>query len=82
MENNNMTTTMCAAVLCVHDCSLLVCDCSTRQKVLVHTDQACCFSCGDYVRIEYSGDVYKRQGLGCAPFSGETAGIYSVSSGI
>ena len=55
MENNNMTTTMCAAVLCVHDCSLLVCDCSTRQKVLVHTDQACCFSCGDYVRIEYSG---------------------------
>ncbi len=55
MENNNMTATMCATVLCVHDCSLLVCDSCTRQEVLVHTDRACCFSCGDYVRIEYSG---------------------------
>lgn len=55
MENTNMTTCMCAVVLCMQNSSLLVCDCSTQQKVLVHTDQACCFSCGDRVRIEYSG---------------------------
>ena len=46
---------MCATVLCVQDGCLLVCDSCTRQEVLVHTDQARCFSCGDYVKIEYSG---------------------------
>lgn len=50
-----MTTCMCAVVLYMQNSSLLVCDCSTQQKVLVHIDQACCFSCGDRVRIEYSG---------------------------
>ncbi|RHR08847.1 hypothetical protein DWX58_07915 [Pseudoflavonifractor sp. AF19-9AC] len=55
MENTNMTTSMCAVVLCVQSSSLMVCDCSTQQKVLVHTDQACCFSCDDRVRIVYSG---------------------------
>ena len=55
MENTNMTTTMCAEILCVQDSSLLVCDRCTQQKVLVHTDQACCFSRGELVRIQYSG---------------------------
>ncbi len=55
MENTTVTTVLCAKVLCVQCSSLLVCDCSSQQKVLVHTDQAHCFSCGDYVRIEYSG---------------------------
>ena len=55
MENTNMTTCMCAVVLCMQNSSLLVCDCSTQQKVLVHTDQACCFSVGDYVCIHYNG---------------------------
>ena len=50
-----MTTTMCATVLCVQDRSLLVCDCCTRQRVVVHTDQACCFASGEHIRIEYSG---------------------------
>ena len=49
-------TTMMAKVLCREcGCRLLVCDCSTCQKVLVHTTQACCFSVGDLVCIEYSG---------------------------
>ena len=34
-----------------------VCDCCTHQEVLVHTDRACCFSCGDCVCIRYSGAV-------------------------
>lgn len=54
-NNNNRTATLCATVLCVQDGCLLVCDSCTRQEVLVHTDQACCFSCGDSVKIEYSG---------------------------
>ena len=34
---------------------LLVCDCCTRQRVMVHTDQAGRFCPGDLVRVEYSG---------------------------
>ena len=34
---------------------LLVGDCRTGQTVLVHPQQACCFSRGDCVEIEYSG---------------------------
>ena len=58
------TTVFQAEVLEVRNCQLLVCDCRTRQTVLVHTQQACCFSraqqacCfsrGDRVEIEYSG---------------------------
>ena len=44
-----------AVVLEVRCCQLLVCDCCTRQQVLVNTDQACCFSRGDCVQIEHSG---------------------------
>ena len=47
---------MKARVIC-QECGdrLLVCDCSTCQQVMVHTDQACCFSAGELVCIEYSG---------------------------
>ena len=34
---------------------LLLCDCCTRQRVMVHTDQAGRFCPGDLVRVEYSG---------------------------
>ena len=51
----NSSVTMIARVLCVECCRLLVCDCCTHQEVLVHTDRACCFSCGDCVCIRYSG---------------------------
>lgn len=47
--------TMVASVISVECCSLLVCDHCTRQQVLVHTDEACCFSCGDCVCIHYNG---------------------------
>ena len=49
------STVLNAVILKVWDCRLLVCDCCTGQAVLVHTDQACCFSRGDQVRILYSG---------------------------
>jgi len=49
------TTVFQAEVLEVRNCQLLVCDCRTGQTVLVHTQQACCFSRGDCVEIEYSG---------------------------
>ena len=49
------TTVFQAEVLEVRNCQLLVCDCRTRQTVLVHTQRACCFSRGDCVEIEYSG---------------------------
>jgi len=59
MENNNsesaLKTTMHAAVLCVECCQLLVCDCDTRQNVIVHTPAARCFCPGDCICIEYSG---------------------------
>lgn len=51
----NETVTLRACVLRVCCCDLLVCDLCTCQKVLVHTDQACCFRPGQRVCIEYSG---------------------------
>ena len=60
LEHEPMTVTMCARVIGLQDGYLLVCDCSTRQEVLVRTSQACCFSCGDFVRIEYSGAMTMR----------------------
>ena len=50
-----MNTTMCATVCRVCPCHLLVCDHSTHQEVLVHTDSACCFRCGECVCIHFSG---------------------------
>lgn len=56
MESNvTETVTMNACVLRVCRCSLLVCDLSTSQEVLVHTPKACCFRVRDKVCIEYSG---------------------------
>lgn len=59
MENNNLesalATTMHANVLRLERCRLLVCDCDTRQEVVVHTPAAQCFRPGDCVCIEYSG---------------------------
>ena len=46
---------LCGTVVCVSSGNLLVCDRCTGQNVLVHTDRACCYCCGDEVRIEYSG---------------------------
>lgn len=48
-------TTMYATVLCVDDDCLLVCDCCTREKVIVHTPKAGCFCPGDRVCIRYNG---------------------------
>ena len=44
-----------AVILEVRSRQLLVCNCSTRQTILVHTDQACCFSQGEQDLIQYSG---------------------------
>ena len=59
MENNKpesaLETTMHANVLRVERCQLLVCDCGTRQEVIVHTPAAQCFRLGDCVCIEFSG---------------------------
>ncbi|MFR1052109.1 MAG: hypothetical protein ACOX67_02615 [Oscillospiraceae bacterium] len=51
----NPRTTMIARVLRVERASLLVCDCSTEQEVVVHTGRARCFSFGDCVCIRYNG---------------------------
>ena len=48
-------TTMIATVREVECCRLLVCDHCTNQEVLVLTDDACCFNCGDCVCIHYNG---------------------------
>lgn len=48
---------MCAVVLEVERCSLLVCDCCTHRKVVVHTPCACCFCVGDCVCIRYNGSM-------------------------
>ena len=55
MENDHSSVTMCATVLQVCPCELCVCDHETCQKVLVHTDNACCFRVGQQVCIEYCG---------------------------
>lgn len=44
-----------ACVLEVDDCALLVKDLCTCQKLLVHTDDACCFCEGDRVCVRYGG---------------------------
>lgn len=50
-----MEQTMCAQVLQVCPCRLLVCDQDTCQQVLVHTPRACCFSVGQYVCVRHTG---------------------------
>lgn len=50
-----INTTMCATVRQACPCRLLVCDHATDQEVLVHTPNACCFSCGERVCIHYNG---------------------------
>ncbi len=50
-----VNTTMNARVLEVGRDFLLVCDCSMGQKVLVYTPQACRFSVGERICIEYNG---------------------------
>ncbi len=55
MLEPNACVTMIATVMEVRQCSLLVCDCATRQEVLVHTNSACQFSCGECVCIHYNG---------------------------
>lgn len=47
--------TMVATILEVHCCDLLVCEKCTCQQVLVHTDDACCYRCGECICIHYSG---------------------------
>ena len=49
------TATMTATVLAVRENNLLVCEHAFVREVIVHTDSACCFSCGDRVCIRYSG---------------------------
>lgn len=53
--NTTMCATMCATVREVCPYHLLVCDHSTDQVVLVHTRNACHFSCGDCVCIYFNG---------------------------
>lgn len=53
--NTNMSTTMQATVCIVERGQLLVCDHATRQEVVVHTGQACCFHVGDCICIHYNG---------------------------
>lgn len=61
MENNPCTpdsamcVTMTAAILEIHCGDLLVCDKSTNQTVLVHTEDACRFRCHECVCIHYNG---------------------------
>jgi len=50
-----LNTTICATVRQVRPHSLLVYDHNTTQEILVHTANACCFSCGDFVCIRFSG---------------------------
>ena len=51
----NTTMTICATVCEVDECSLLVCDRCTCQKVLVHTEDANCYAVGDRLCIYYDG---------------------------
>ena len=55
MMETPLTTTIHAIVCQVCSCSLLVCDQSTNQKVLVHTEDACCFCAGEHVCIHFDG---------------------------
>ena len=47
--------TFTAKVICIKENSLLVCDCRNDQEIIVHTNKACCFTCGDCVCVHYSG---------------------------
>ena len=53
--NPGNINTMEACVLEVSCGSLLVCDLSSRQEVVVNTSRARCFCPGDRVIIEYTG---------------------------
>lgn len=55
MMEQSRCHTIIAKVLRVDSRDLLVCDCSTKQEVVVHTNQARCFSSGDCVCIHFSG---------------------------
>ncbi|MCI8423315.1 MAG: hypothetical protein HFF50_07285 [Lawsonibacter sp.] len=56
MENiTNGMGTICGPVTGIDCCELLVCDHATGQEVLVHTPNACCFSCGDCVCVHHCG---------------------------
>ena len=50
---------LCARVLRVYDCCLLVCDLRGCQEYLVHTADACCFRVGQCVHITYDGTSTK-----------------------
>ena len=50
-----MEQTMCAQVLQVCPCRLLVCDQDTCQQVLVHTPRACCYCPGECLCIQFDG---------------------------
>ena len=52
---NTMNSTMTATILEVKCCELLVCEKCTCQQVLVHTDDACRFHCGECICIHYNG---------------------------
>lgn len=47
--------TLQAIVLNVSNASLLVCDLSSRQQVIVHTAQARCFCPGERICIRFNG---------------------------
>lgn len=49
------SVSMKARVLQIRGNDLLVCDCRTKQEVLVHTDDTCRFYVGETVCITYSG---------------------------
>lgn len=49
------TVTMSAKVCGVQRGLLHVCEEETKQEVLVHYDQACCFREGDRICIHYNG---------------------------
>ena len=56
MENiTNTTQTICGNILETGCCQLLVCDHNSGEPVLVHTPNACCFSCGECVCVCHSG---------------------------
>lgn len=52
---HNADTIMIARVLHAECCQMLVCDCDTNQEVIVHANNACCFSRGDCVCIRFNG---------------------------
>lgn len=49
------STTLRATVCQICDRSLLVCDHCTGQRVLIHTDDACCYRVGERLCIHFNG---------------------------